>query len=474
MWKKRGISEKMRRKSYEIDMCHGPLLSRILLFAFPLMCSGILQLLFNAADIVVVGRFVGSEAMAAVGATSSLINLLVNFFIGISVGANVLVARFCGGGEYRDAKETVQTALLTGLAGGLILIVLGIVASRPMLTLMATPEEVIDQATLYMRLYFVGMPATMIYNFGAAILRAVGDTRRPLYFLLFAGVFNVGCDVLFIVALDWGVAGAAAATVIAQLISATLIVMCLTRMDGVCHLNLENVHFYRDKFFRIMQVGLPAGLQSVIFNISNVLIQSSINSFGAIAVAGNTAANNIEGFVYTSMNSLYQTSLSFTSQNLGAKNDKRIDRVLFYCMGLVIIIGLVLGNGAHLLGEHLLGIYSSDPEVIQFGMMRLSVVSVTYFLCGMMDVVAGSVRGLGYSILPMLVSFVGACLFRIIWIFTIFQWQHTLFNLYISYPISWTLTVCAHVACYCIVRRTVFARMRKAREQEQMEAKQEV
>jgi len=312
----------------------------------------------------------------------------------------------------------------------------------------------------------------MIYNFGAAILRAVGDTRRPLYFLLFAGVFNVGCDVLFIVAFDWGVAGAAAATVIAQLISATLIVMCLTRMDGVCHLNLENVHFYRDKFFRIMQVGLPAGLQSVIFNISNVLIQSSINSFGAIAVAGNTAANNIEGFVYTSMNSLYQTSLSFTSQNLGAKNDKRIDRVLFYCMGLVIVIGLVLGNGAHLLGEHLLGIYSSDPEVIQFGMMRLSVVSVTYFLCGMMDVVAGSVRGLGYSILPMLVSFVGACLFRIIWIFTIFQWQHTLFNLYISYPISWTLTVCAHVACYCIVRRTVFARMRKAREQEQMEAKQ--
>lgn len=456
----------MRRKTYEIDMCNGPLLSRILLFAFPLMCSGILQLLFNAADIIIVGRFVGSHAMAAVGATSSLINLLVNFFIGISVGANVLVARFCGGGEFKDAKETVQTALLTGVAGGCVLVVVGILAARPMLIWMATPAEVIDQAALYMRLYFIGMPATMVYNFGAAILRAVGDTRRPLYFLLFSGVFNVGCDILFIVTLGWGVAGAAAATVIAQLISAALIVMCLTRMDGVCHLNLENIHFYRDKFVRMMQVGLPAGLQSVIFNISNVLIQSSINSFGAITVAGNTAAGNIEGFVYTSMNALYQTSLSFTSQNLGAKNDKRIDRILLYCLGLVVVIGLVLGNGAHLLGEQLLGIYSQDPEVIAYGMMRLGVVSVTYCLCGVMDVFAGSIRGLGYSIMPMLVSFVGACLFRIIWIFTVFQWNHTLFTLYISYPISWLLTISAHAVCYLIVRRRVFTRMRQARERE--------
>lgn len=463
------MKKEMRRKSYEIDMCNGPLLSRILLFAFPLMCSGILQLLFNAADIIVVGQFVGSDAMAAVGSTSSLISLLVNFFIGISVGANVLVARFYGGGDVKDARETVQTALVTGLIGGCILVVLGIVASRPMLTLMATPAEVLDQATLYMRLYFIGMPATMLYNFGAAILRAVGDTRRPLYFLLFSGIFNVGCDLLFVIVFHWGVAGAAAATVIAQIISAILVVMCLTRMDGVCHVNLENIHFHREKFIRIMQIGLPAGLQSVIFNISNVLIQSSVNSFGAITVAGNTAASNIEGFVYTSMNALYQTSLSFTSQNLGAKNDKRIDRVLCYCLGLVLIIGLVLGNGAHLLGEHLLGIYSSEAEVIQYGMMRLGVVSVTYCLCGMMDVVAGSVRGLGYSVLPMLVSFVGACLFRVIWIFTIFRWQHTLFMLYVSYPISWVLTLAAHLVCYLIVRRKVFAAMRRARLREQKE-----
>ena len=446
------------RKSYEIDMCSGPLLSRILLFAIPLICSGVLQLVFNATDIIVVGRFVSSNAMAAVGSTSSLINLLVNFFIGISVGANVLVARFRGANDFDDAQETVQTALITAVAGGFVLIALGILLARPMLVWMATPDEVISQAVLYMRVYFIGMPATMLYNFGAAILRAVGDTRRPLYFLTLAGLVNVAGDLLFVLVLDMGVAGVAVATVISQIISATLIVLCLMRQDGMCNVNLRRMRFHRDKFLRIMQVGLPAGLQSVIFNISNVLIQSSINSFGATVVAGNTAASNIEGFVYTSMNALYQTSLSFTSQNLGARQFGRIDKILVRCLALVFVIGLVLGNGAHLLGQTLLGIYTGEPEVIAYGMMRLGVVSVTYCLCGMMDVVAGSVRGLGYSILPMLVSLVGACVFRIIWIFTVFRWQHTLFSLYISYPISWALTICAHLVCYFAVRRRVFPR----------------
>lgn len=446
------------RKSYEIDMCSGPLLSRILLFAIPLICSGVLQLVFNATDIIVVGRFVSSNAMAAVGSTSSLINLLVNFFIGISVGANVLVARFRGANDFDDAQETVQTALITAVAGGFVLIALGILLARPMLVWMATPDEVIGQAVLYMRVYFIGMPATMLYNFGAAILRAVGDTRRPLYFLTLAGLVNVAGDLLFVLVLDMGVAGVAVATVISQIISATLIVLCLMRQDGMCNVNLRRMRFHRDKFLRIMQVGLPAGLQSVIFNISNVLIQSSINSFGATVVAGNTAASNIEDFVYTSMNALYQTSLSFTSQNLGARQFGRIDKILVRCLALVFVIGLVLGNGAHLLGQTLLGIYTGEPEVIAYGMMRLGVVSVTYCLCGMMDVVAGSVRGLGYSILPMLVSLVGACVFRIIWIFTVFQWQHTLFSLYISYPISWALTICAHLVCYFAVRRRVFPR----------------
>ena len=444
------------RKSYEIDMCHGPLLSRILLFAVPLICSGVLQLLFNATDIIVVGRFVSSNAMAAVGSTSSLINLLVNFFIGISVGANVLVARFRGANDFDDAQQTVQTALITAVFGGFVLIAAGLLLARPMLVWMATPAEVLDQAVLYMWVYFIGMPATMLYNFGAAVLRAVGDTRRPLYFLTLAGVINVAGDLFFVIVLGMGVAGVAVATVLSQIVSATLIVLCLMRVDGMCNVNLRRLRFYPDKFRRMMQIGLPAGLQSVIFNISNVLIQSSVNSFGATVVAGNTAASNIEGFVYTSMNALYQTSLSFTSQNLGAKQYHRIDQILARCLALVLLIGLVLGNGAHLFGRTLLGIYSGEADVIEYGMMRLGVVSVTYCLCGMMDVVAGSVRGLGYSILPMLVSLAGACVFRVIWIFTVFQWQHTLFSLYVSYPISWALTISAHLVCYFVVRRRVF------------------
>ncbi len=444
------------KRSYEMDLCSGPLLSKILLFSLPLIFSGVLQLLFNATDIVVVGKFAGSNAMAAVGSTTSLFNLLVNSFIGISVGANVLVARHYGERDYDGVQQTIQTALLTGLIGGTILIVLGVVLARPMLTLMATPDEVIDQAVLYMQVYFIGMPATMIYNFGAAVLRAVGDTRRPLYFLMAAGVMNVLGDLLFVCLLGMGVAGTAIATVLSQCVSAALIVLCLVKSDGMCHLDLRHLHFRMDKFIQIMRVGLPAGMQSVIFNISNVLIQSSVNSFGAVTVAGNTAAANIEGFVYISMNSLYQTSISFTGQNLGAKNYHRIDRTLVRCMCIVTIIGLVLGNGAHLLGNHLLHIYSDDMEVISFGMQRLSVISVTYCLCGMMDVLAGTIRGLGYSILPMLVTLIGACAFRIVWIFTIFRAQHTLFILYASYPISWALTIIAHFICYLIVRKKVF------------------
>ena len=418
------------KRSYEMDLCSGPLLSKILLFSLPLILSGVLQLLFNATDIVVVGKFAGSNAMAAVGSTTSLFNLLVNSFIGISVGANVLVARHYGERDYDGVQQTIQTALLTGLIGGTILIVLGVVLARPMLTLMATPDEVIDQAVLYMQVYFIGMPATMIYNFGAAVL--------------------------FVCLLGMGVAGTAIATVLSQCVSAALTVLCLVKSDGMCHLDLRRLHFHMDKFLRIMQVGLPAGMQSVIFNISNVLIQSSVNSFGAVTVAGNTAAANIEGFVYISMNALYQTSISFTSQNLGAKNYHRIDQTLVRCMCIVTLIGLVLGNGAHLLGNHLLHIYSDDLEVISFGMQRLSVISVTYCLCGMMDVLAGTIRGMGYSMLPMIVSLIGACVFRIIWIFTVFRVQHTLFILYASYPISWILTILAHFVCYLIVRKKVF------------------
>lgn len=434
-------------------MCSGPLFRKILLFALPLMCSGILQLLFNAADIIVVGNFTGSAALAAVGSTTALINLLVNLFLGVSVGANVLVARSYGAGEYETVRRGVHTAILASGIVGFAMIFIGLLLSRPLLEWMGTPADVIEQATLYIRIYFLGMPALLLYNFGAAILRAIGDTKRPLYFLLIAGVVNVIFNLIFVILFHLGVAGVAIATVISEVISAALILLCLMRSDSVCRVIPSQLRIHKIELLAILRTGLPAGIQAVIFNFSNVLIQSSINSFGSSVIAGNTAASNIEGFVYTSMNAVYQTSLSFTSQNLGARQYRRIDRVLVECLGLVTVVGLVLGIGAYLLGAPLLGIYSPDPEVIAFGLRRLGVVSVTYFLCGVMDVFTGSIRGLGYSILPTLVSLAGACLYRVVWIYTIFAAYHTQFVLYLSYPTSWILTISAHLVCYLVVRR---------------------
>ena len=435
------------KKSYEMDMCSGPLLSKILVFSIPLMLSGILQLLFNAADIIVVGRFTGSEALAAVGSTSALINLIINLFIGISVGANVVVARFYGARDVDGVHEAVHTSILTAIIGGIILIFVGVLLAKPLLELMGTPEDVIDLSVLYMRIYFVGMPAFMLYNFGAAILRAIGDTKRPLYFLTLSGVVNVVLNLFFVIVFKMGVAGVALATIISQAISAVLIVLCLIKMEGPCHLDLKHLQFHGKTLAAMLRIGLPAGLQGAVFSISNVLIQSSVNSFGSLVMAGNTAASNIEGFVYTAMNAVYQTSLSFTSQNMGAKQFKRVDKILMECLLVVAVVGLVLGNGAYFLGNQLI---------------RLSFVSATYFLCGLMDVMVGSIRGLGYSIMPMLVSLTGACLFRVIWIFTIFQLDRTLECLYISYPISWILTAGVHFICYLCVRKKAFARAEQA------------
>lgn len=439
------------KKSYEMDMCNGPLLGKILIFSGPLILSGILQLLFNAADIVVVGRFTGSHALAAVGSTSALINLLVNLFIGLSIGTNVLVARYYGAKNEAEVSNTVHTSIMTAIIGGILMIFVGILMAHPLLELTGTPDNVISHSVLYMRIYFAGMPAFMIYNFGAAILRAIGDTKRPLYFLMVAGVINVIFNLIFVIVFDMGVAGVATATVISQVISAILILICLTRVEGMCHLDLKKLKIHRDKLGQMLKIGLPAGMQGIVFSISNVLIQSSVNSFGSIAMAGNTAASNIEGFVYTSMNAIYQTALSFTSQNMGAGNYKRINQILVRCLAIVSVIGLVLGNGAYFFGHQLLGIYSSDPQVIEYGLSRMAIISCTYFLCGIMDVMVGSIRGLGYSIMPMIVSLTGACAFRVLWIFTIFQWQHTLFILYISYPLSWILTAGVHIICYRIV-----------------------
>ena len=385
----------MKNKSYEMDMCNGPLFGKILLFAVPLMLSGILQLLFNAADIVVVGRFAGSQALAAVGSTSSLINLLINVFVGLSVGANVLVARYYGGQKDKDVSETVHTAITTSIISGLFLVILGVAAARPLLELMGTPEDVLDQSVLYMRIYFAGMPVLMLYNFGSAILRAVGDTRRPLYFLFAAGVVNVCLNLIFVVGLHMGVDGVGWATVISEHISAFLVVKSLMKAPGSMRLDLKKLKIHKKKLKQIVKVGLPAGMQGAIFSISNVLIQSSVNSFGSIAMAGNTASSNVEGFVYTAMNAVYQTNLSFTSQNLGGGKYARINRTLYICLGVVTGVGIALGAGAVLGGRSLLHIYSSDPEVIRYGMLRMTIICSTYFLCGIMDCMVGSLRGMG-------------------------------------------------------------------------------
>lgn len=441
------------KKTYEIDMCSGPLFGKILAFSIPLMLSGILQLLFNAADTVVVGRFAGNTALAAVGSTSSLINLLTNLFIGFSVGANVLVARFYGAKKENEVSNTVHSAILLSMICGVILLILGVTVTRQILVWMGTPEDVLGQAALYMKIYFIGMPVILLYNFGSSILRAIGDTRRPLYYLSAAGVINVVLNLVFVIVLHMGVAGVATATVISQAISAALVIRCLTKLEGGCRLDIRKLRLEKDKTWQIVRIGFPAGLQGVVFSFSNVLIQSSVNSFGSVAMAGNTAAMNLEGFIYIAMNSFHQTAMSFASQNFGAGKQKRINRVLFLCLGMVTVVGLVMGWSAYLFGEPLLSIYSSDQEVIEYGMLRMSVICTTYCLCGIMDVFVGALRGVGYSFMPMVVSLMGACGFRILWIFTIFQYNRSLLTLYISYPVSWIITAAAHCLCFVIVRK---------------------
>ena len=442
--------QKNQSKSYEMNMTTGPLFQKIVLFGIPLMLSGILQLLFNAADMIVAGRFIGSLSLAAIGSTSSLIHLFINIFLGLSVGSSVIVGHFYGANSPKDVEETVHTAIYISLLSGVFLAIAGYFATKPLLLLMGTPEDVLASATIYMQVYFLGMPVMLLYNFGSAILRAVGDTRRPLYYLLLAGVINVILNIIFIVVFKMGVAGVALATVLSQIVSALLILRCLTKQEGMVKLTFSKLKIWPDKLKSIARVGLPAGLQGAIFSVSNVLIQSSINQFGSIAMAGSTATANLEGFVYTAMNSFYQTSLSFTSQNHGAKNYARIKKILLYCLLLVFMIGGLLSLFVKLNGSALLSLYNTDPEVIAFGLLRLNIIFSTYFLCGMMDVVVGSLRGMGYSMIPMIVSLLGACGFRILWILFVFPHFHTLPSLFIVYPISWSITLLAHSITFFI------------------------
>ena len=451
----------MRDKKYEIDMLNGPLAGKLLLFALPLMASSLLQLLFNAADVVVVGRYAGKEALAAVGSTSSLINLLVNLFVGLSVGANVTAARYLGANDREGVSATVQTSITIALASGLVLTLIGSLLSRQMLVLMSSPADVIDLAALYLKIYFLGMPANMLYNFGAALLRAQGDTRRPLYFLSIAGAVNVALNLVFVICFHLSVAGVALATIISQYISAALVLICLVRDQGALHLELGKLRIDSRVLRRILQVGLPAGFQGTIFSISNVVIQSAVNGFGSTAiVAGSSASSNIEGFVYTSMNAFYQTALTFTSQNYGACQCRRVDRIFAMCAAYAAGFGLVLGNLAYFFGHPLASIYApGDEEVIAQAVVRLGVICTTYFLCGLMDVPVGVLRGIGYSVVPMVVSLVGACGLRLLWVAFAFPNFRTPAVLYLSYPVSWVITAACHLVFFLRVRKRAYARV---------------
>ena len=448
-----GIKQKKNR--YEIDMCNGSVMDKLISFSIPLMLSGILQLLFNAVDIIVVGRVTGSHALAAVGSTTALINVFTNLFIGVSLGANVLAARFYASGREREMSETVHTAITFALLSGIVMVFAGLLFSRGALELMDTPQDVIDQSTLYMRIYFAGMPFFMVYNYGAAILRAVGDTKRPLLFLIIAGVTNALLNLFLVIVMHLGVAGVAIATVIAQMISCILVLRCLYKTDSCYQLRFSKLMLKWRYLKQIFQVGIPAGIQSTVINFSNVLLQSSVNSFGSIAMAGYTAANNIFGFLFASVNSITQACMSFTSQNYGVGKWKRMDKVLRNCILLSVIVSLVLGGGSYLFGPELLKIYTSDQAVIQCGMEILLYTTVTYFMCGLMDLFPGALRGMGYSAVPMLLSVVGTVGTRVAWIFWVFPKHRALDVLFISYPASWLVTIILQVICYYFVRRKV-------------------
>ncbi len=450
----------MKKRKNEIDMCNGPLFGKVLIFSLPLMLSGILQLLYNAADVAVVGRYAGSESLAAVGSTGSLVNLMINLFIGLSVGASVVVARSLGAHNFRKAHDAVHTAVATSLVAGTVTLIIGICFSRMFLSFMDTPDNVINLATLYMRIYFIGMPGLMVYNFGAAILRAMGDTMRPLFFLTISGLVNVLLNLLFVRVFHMDVAGVALATIISQYISAVLVVMCLLKLENCCRLNIKEIAFHKTEIAEMVKVGLPAGIQSSLFSVSNVLIQSSINSFGSTVMAGNAAAGNIEGFTYTSMNSVYQAAITFTSQNVGAKKPERISRVAAVSLIIVTAIGLIMGSISYLGGELLLSIYTTDTAIIPYGLTRLQYICLPYFLCGVMEVFVGLLRGMNCSTIPMIVSIFGSCVFRIIWIYTVFSTYPTQITLYIAYPISWALCSAVHFICYLIIKKRLTQKLK--------------
>lgn len=438
------------------SMLEGPLLKNIILYTIPIILTSLLQLLFNAADLVVVGRFCGSISVAAVGATGSITNLIVNLFIGLSVGAGVSVAHGIGSRNDTAVHKTVHTAIPMALLSGVFLTVVGVCFSRKFLLMMGTPGTVLPLSSLYMKVYFCGITFTMVYNFCASILRAAGDTKSPLLYLTFAGIINVVLNLIFVTVLHMNVAGVALATIISQGISALLVVRTLMRRSDACRLELGKLRLHKEQLAKMLRIGLPAGIQSSLFAISNVLIQSSVNSFGDVFMSGSAAAGNIEGFVYVALNAFHQTAVNFIGQNAGAQKNDRVSKTLWICLACTVVVGLSLGSLVWCFGSRLLSIYITDsPEAISYGLIRMGYICLPYFLCGMMDVSTGALRGLGSSFVPMLISVLGVCGLRIGWIMTIFRIPrfHTPQCLFLSYSISWAVTFLCQMVAFLIVFR---------------------
>lgn len=450
----------MRDKRHSVDMINGPIFTKMVIYALPIVMSAILQLLYNAADVAVVGRFAGTEALAAVGSTSSLINLFVNLFVGISIGVRVVVSQYYGAGNKEGIREAVHTAIPLAAISGVCLAALGFFVSEFILTLMGSPENVIDLSALYLKIYFLGMPATLLLNFGTSILGAAGDTRRPMYIMMASGVINVGLNLFFVIVFHMSVAGVALATIISQYFSAVAILWLLCRTDDHYKLSLKKMRINPAMFKKIIYVGVPAGIQSTVFSFSNVIIQSSINSFGPLVMAGNAASSSAEGFIFTSMNAFYQATMTFTGQNVGARKFDRISKIYRNSVVIVTVLGSAMGVLINVFSEPILSIYTTDPRVLPYGQQRLLYMGLTYFLCGLMEVTVGMLRGMGRSLMPMLVAIGGVCGIRIVWVLGVTALgllvpthPETVVWVYYSYPITWIVTTILHFICYIITKR---------------------
>lgn len=436
------------KKNFEMNMCEGKIFGKLVVYALPLVLTNVLQLLFNAADVAVLGIFVSDDAVAAVGATGALINLIIGLFVGLSVGANVLVARFSGEQNVDSAHKTVGTSVIVSLITGVILAFIGYFFAETFLEWTKCDPDVLDMATKYLKIYFIGMPIMMLYNFCASILRAVGDTMRPLIFLIIGGVVNIGLNIFFILVLDKTVEGVAIATVVSQGISAVLSIIVLLKGKGYAKLDMKKFKIYMPELKEMIRIGLPAGLQGCVFSISNVLIQSTINTFSKTYMTANTVASQFDGFIYNAMNAVALSCLAFVSQNYGAKKFDRIRTVVRQSVLLVTVIGLVIGGGVILFSAQLCGLITDDPEIIRIAQNRLYILASTYFTCGIMDVLSNFMRGLGKSTTAMIVSLSGSCLFRIIWLKTVYLLNPTIEMVYIVYPISWVLTIGVYMIMY--------------------------